>query len=62
MTQTDGIAPHGGHLINRIATPADKEEFLAQADQLPRITLDERATSDFVMIAIGGFSPIKGFM
>ena len=62
MTHTDGIAPHGGHLINRIATPAEKEEFLAQADKLPRITLDKRATSDLVMIAIGGFSPLKGFM
>lgn len=59
---TEGIAPHGGHLINRIATPAERQEFLDQSDRLPRITLDERATSDLVMIAIGGFSPLKGFM
>ncbi|BFM40362.1 sulfate adenylyltransferase [Synechocystis sp. LKSZ1] len=58
----DGIAPHGGQLINRIATPAERAEFLAQADHLSRIQLDERATSDLVMIAIGGFSPLKGFM
>ncbi|MFM7573911.1 MAG: sulfate adenylyltransferase [Snowella sp.] len=57
-----GIAPHGGQLINRTATPAERAEFLAQADTLPRVTLDERATSDLVMIAIGGFSPLKGFM
>lgn len=57
-----GIVPHGGQLINRIATPAERAEFLAQADTLPRVTLDERATSDLVMIAIGGFSPLKGFM
>ena len=56
------IAPHGGQLINRIATAAERAEFLAQADTLPRVTLDERATSDLVMIAIGGFSPLKGFM
>ncbi|PSF37542.1 sulfate adenylyltransferase [Aphanothece hegewaldii CCALA 016] len=60
--QTDGIAPHGGHLINRIATPAEREEFIEQQDHLPRIQLDERATSDLVMIAIGGFSPLNGFM
>ena len=59
---TDLIAPHGGKLINRLATPAEKEDFLAQADSLPRIQLDKRATSDLVMIAIGGFSPIDGFM
>lgn len=57
-----GIEPHGGQLINRIATQAEKEEFLAQADKLPRVKLDKRATSDLVMIAIGGFSPLKGFM
>ncbi len=57
-----GITPHGGQLINRVATTAEKDEFLAQKDHLPRVQLDERATSDLVMIAIGGFSPLKGFM
>jgi sulfate adenylyltransferase len=61
-THTDGIAPHGGQLINRIATPAERQEFLAQADRLPRVTLDERATSDLIAIAIGGFSPLNGFL
>ncbi|NET52625.1 MAG: sulfate adenylyltransferase, partial [Merismopedia sp. SIO2A8] len=56
------IAPHGGTLINRIASPDQKAEFLAQADSLPRLTLDARATSDLEMIAIGGFSPLSGFM
>ncbi len=59
---TDTIAPHGGTLINRIATEEQKAEFLAKADSLPRVQLDKRATSDLVMIAIGGFSPISGFM
>jgi sulfate adenylyltransferase len=60
--QVVGIAPHGGQLINRVATPKEKEEFLAQGEKLPRIQLDKRATSDLVMIAIGGFSPLNGFM
>ncbi len=58
----DLIAPHGGKLINRIATSEQKAEFLDKAEFLPRVQLDERATSDLVMIAIGGFSPISGFM
>jgi sulfate adenylyltransferase len=63
MTQhVDNIAPHGGHLINRVATPEQRQQFLAQADALPRVQLDERTTSDLVMIAIGGFSPLTGFM
>lgn len=58
----DGIAPHGGQLINRVASSAEREEFLAQGDRLPKVQLDKRATSDLVMIAIGGFSPLKGFL
>ncbi|AFZ15309.1 sulfate adenylyltransferase [Crinalium epipsammum PCC 9333] len=58
----DGIAPHGGQLINRIATPEKLQLFLDKAEYLPRVQLDERANSDLVMIAIGGFSPLTGFM
>jgi hypothetical protein len=62
IMSTDLIAPHGGELINRLANATEKQDFLAKADSLPRVKLDERATSDLVMIAIGGFSPISGFM
>ncbi|NES00881.1 MAG: sulfate adenylyltransferase, partial [Symploca sp. SIO1B1] len=58
----DAIAPHGGQLVNRIATPEQRQEFLDKADSLPRVKLDKRATSDLEMIAIGGFSPLTGFM
>lgn len=61
-THTEGIAPHGGHLVQRLAAAAERQEFLAQAEQLPRVQLDERALSDLIMIAIGGFSPLTGFM
>ncbi|PSO49030.1 MAG: sulfate adenylyltransferase [Cyanobacteria bacterium SW_9_44_58] len=60
--QQDAIAPHGGQLINCVANEAEKQEFLAQADTLPRVQMDERAASDLEMIAIGGFSPLRGFM
>ncbi len=62
MSHPDSIAPHGGSLINRIASPAQKAEFLSKADHLPRVQLDGRAVSDLVMIAIGAFSPLTGFM
>jgi sulfate adenylyltransferase len=58
----EGIAPHGVQLINQIATPEQRQEFLDQADFLSRVQLDERAVSDLEMIAIGGFSPLTGFM
>jgi sulfate adenylyltransferase len=60
--QQDAIAPHGGTLINRIASPEQQAEFLSKADHLPQVTLDARAISDLEMIAIGGFSPLTGFM
>ncbi|MBW4441004.1 MAG: sulfate adenylyltransferase [Plectolyngbya sp. WJT66-NPBG17] len=62
MSHPDGIAPHGGQLINRIVTGTQREEFLSKADFLPRVQLDERAVSDLQLIAIGGFSPLTGFM
>ncbi len=58
----DTIAAHGGQLINRIATPAQRQEFLDKADHLPVVQIDERAVSDLELIAIGGFSPLTGFM
>jgi sulfate adenylyltransferase len=58
----DAIAPHGGVLVNRVVTEAQRQAFLAQADTLPRVRLDERALSDLELIAIGGFSPLEGFM
>lgn len=60
--QKEAIAPHGGQLVNRIATPTQKAEFLSKADYLSRVQLDERAVSDLEMIAIGAFSPLTGFM
>jgi sulfate adenylyltransferase len=59
---SDGIPPHGGQLVNRIATPEQREVFLSKAEFLPRVQLDARAVSDLEMIAIGGFSPLTGFM
>ncbi len=58
----DTIAPHGGQLVNRIAASAQKQEFLEKANYLPRITISDRSRSDLEMIAIGGFSPLTGFM
>jgi sulfate adenylyltransferase len=58
----DNIAPHGGTLVNRVCSPEQRAEFLDQANHLPRVSLDERACSDLELIAIGGFSPLTGFL
>ncbi|NJL88872.1 MAG: sulfate adenylyltransferase [Coleofasciculaceae cyanobacterium SM2_1_6] len=62
MSNLDTIAPHGSKLVSRLVNPIQKQEFLSKAEHLPRVRLDERAASDLVMIAIGAFSPLTGFM
>ena len=56
------IAPHGGTLVSRIVEGKEREAWLATAATLPRIELDAWALSDVEMIAIGGFSPLEGFL
>ncbi|MBM2826758.1 MAG: sat [Dehalococcoidia bacterium] len=59
---TDNIAPHGGTLINRLALPDKVAALDEQAKALPRLRLTPREVSDLELIAIGGFSPLEGFM
>lgn len=56
------IPAHGGTLIDRLATEEQKQDFLDRADRFPSLTIDDRTFSDLALIAIGGFSPLTGFM
>ncbi|MBI3321796.1 MAG: sulfate adenylyltransferase [Candidatus Omnitrophica bacterium] len=56
------IQPHGGKLVNRIIEGQERETLLANAERLPKLALDAWALSDMEMVAIGGFSPLEGFM
>ncbi|HUO82553.1 MAG TPA: bifunctional sulfate adenylyltransferase/adenylylsulfate kinase [Gammaproteobacteria bacterium] len=56
------IPPHGGTLVNRIASSAKAEELRAKAADLPKITLSAKQACDLEMIAIGAFSPLTGFV
>lgn len=63
MTAQNGlIAPHGGTLVNQIVDASKRELLSASADSLPRITLSAKQACDLEMIAIGAFSPLKGFV
>ena len=55
------IAPHGGDLVDRIATEATARELRERAPALPSITLSPKQACDLEMIAIGAFSPLTGF-
>jgi len=56
------IPAHGGRLINRLASGAQRDALLARAKAAPRLKLNARETSDFEMIAVGAMSPLEGFM
>ncbi len=56
------IQPHGGQLVNRVATGAARETLLQVAAQLPTLTLNAREEADLELIANGAFSPLEGFL
>jgi sulfate adenylyltransferase len=62
QTQPALIAPHGGRLIDRVASAQEAQAIRSRIAGLPQIRLNERQISDLEMIAIGGFSPLEGFM
>ena len=41
---------------------AERERSLAAAEALPKITLSSRERGDLIMLGIGGFTPLDGFM
>lgn len=60
--QTQHIAPHGGELINRELTGAERQAWLDKAPSLPKLQLSAWSLSDLELISIGAFSPLTGFM
>jgi sulfate adenylyltransferase len=56
------IPPHGGELVNLIATAARSTELKAQSREYPSWDLTARQTCDLELLLSGGFSPLRGFM
>lgn len=54
--------PHGGTLVNRIASEDEKAILTEKAKSLFQLTIEDRYGADVEMIAIGAFSPLTGFM
>jgi sulfate adenylyltransferase len=55
-------APHGGTLIDRVLTGGTLRTAVEDAKQLRRVAIGERVQADLELIAIGGLSPLSGFM
>jgi len=57
------VAPHGGKgLVCCLLEGAELEAEKAKAAGLKQIEISDRAKGDLIMMGIGGFSPLNGFM
>ena len=56
------IRPHGGTLVNREVTGAERERLIESAAVMPVLRLRAREISDLEMIATGAYSPLEGFL
>jgi sulfate adenylyltransferase len=55
------IDPHGGVLVDLLVRSKEREQLIAGAADLPRVSLSPRQAADLELLAIGGFSPLRGF-
>lgn len=60
MTQV--MDPFGGRLVDLLVPEPDRAALLAEAAHLPSIQISERSVCDLELLAVGGFSPLAGFM
>jgi sulfate adenylyltransferase len=59
---SETIQAHGGTLINRLITGEERNEWLNIAKSLASIPVSKWTISDIDLLAVGGFSPLTGFM
>jgi sulfate adenylyltransferase len=55
------IAPHGGELVDLLARAEKRDVLIDEAGSLAAIDLSPRQAADLELLAIGGFSPLRGF-
>ena len=56
------IEPHGGELVNCLVDATHRAGMQAELAGMPTLELPEREQCDIEMLAIGAFSPLRGFM
>lgn len=56
------VQPHGGKLTPVLVPREQRAEWKAKAEALPVIRMSSRESSDCLMIGMGAFSPLTGFM
>jgi len=57
------VNPHGSDELKPLLLEGDAHtRELARAAELPKISISSRETGDLIMMGIGGFTPLDGFM
>ncbi len=57
------VRPHGGAELKPLLLRGKEQEAeLARAATLPQVRMSSRETGDLIMMGIGGFTPLDGFM
>lgn len=61
--QSDLVAPHGSTTLKPLLLTGEAHtQALKLASTLPQIILSSRERGDLIMLGIGGFTPLNGFM
>jgi sulfate adenylyltransferase len=57
------VNPHGRKTLKPLLLESTaRSEALARANGLPQLTISSREAGDLIMLGIGGFTPLEGFM
>ena len=57
------VTPHGGDSLRPLMVPqVERAEEAKRAERLRKITMSSRETSDLIMLAMGAYTPLSGFM
>jgi len=57
------VSPHGGHGLKALQVDEKRiAEERRRAETLPKIRVSSRERGDLIMLGIGGFTPLDGFM
>ena len=60
-TYSETNMPHGDVLVDCLSKEGELKEFQQKASKLISLTVSKRVLCDLEMLAIGAFSPLKGF-
>src|SRR5215831_2749639 len=60
---TELVSPHGGAVLKpRLLEGEERLAEIPRAASLPRVAITSREFGDLMMLGLGGFTPLEGFM